>query len=404
MHRADSITEDYHVLYRRFGKTNLQIPVISCGGMRYQFKWQDTPLSEIPAENQANLEATIRRSVEVGANHIETARGYGSSERQLGLILPTFPREKLIVQTKIGPEKDPDVFTKNFEESLTRLNLQYVDLLAIHGLNNDETLDHAIRKGGCLEAARKIQARGLARHIGFSTHGTTAQIIKAINTDFDYVNLHWYYIFQRNWPAVVEATKKDMGVFIISPSDKGGLLYKPSEKLAELCKPLHPIVFNDLFCLMRPQVHTLSVGAARPGDFDLHVEAVNRIKESATLIPTIERRLEQAYKTNVPAKLANPFALNLPEPENAPGGLNLPLILWLLNLTRAYDMVEYGQMRFNMFGNGGHWFPGQPVKDLDTLDFGAVEEATGLRGELKPLVREAQSLLAKEAVKRLSQS
>src|SRR6478672_8839878 len=109
------------MIYRRFGKTNLQIPGFSCGGMRYQHKWQDVPLGEVPPANQANLEATIRRSVEVGINHIETARGYGSSERQLGLILPKFPREQLIVQTKIGPTESADEFTKQFEESLERL-------------------------------------------------------------------------------------------------------------------------------------------------------------------------------------------------------------------------------------------------------------------------------------------
>ena len=58
--------------YRRFGKTNLSMPVFSCGGMRYQFKWQDVPVQDIPAENQDNLETTIRRAVELGivAPHI----------------------------------------------------------------------------------------------------------------------------------------------------------------------------------------------------------------------------------------------------------------------------------------------------------------------------------------------
>ena len=48
--------------YRRFGRTELAMPVISCGGMRYQYKWQDVPPAEIPADNQANLEATIHRA------------------------------------------------------------------------------------------------------------------------------------------------------------------------------------------------------------------------------------------------------------------------------------------------------------------------------------------------------
>ena len=64
------------MLYRRFGRTELQMPVFSCGVMRYQYKWQDVPQWQIPKHSQENLEATIRRAIEVGINHIETARGY----------------------------------------------------------------------------------------------------------------------------------------------------------------------------------------------------------------------------------------------------------------------------------------------------------------------------------------
>ena len=44
-----------------------------------------------------------------------------------------------------------------------------------------------------------------------------------------------------------------MGVFIISPNDKGGKLYEPPPKLTELCAPLTPMQFNDLYCLARPR-------------------------------------------------------------------------------------------------------------------------------------------------------
>src|SRR5579863_1499501 len=91
--------------YRRFGRTELAMPVISCGGMRYQFKWQDVAPGDVPRDNQENLEATIHRALELGINHIETARGYGSSEMQLGSVLPTLPRDKIIVQTKVSPQQ-----------------------------------------------------------------------------------------------------------------------------------------------------------------------------------------------------------------------------------------------------------------------------------------------------------
>ena len=95
--------------------------------------------------------------------------------------------------------------------------------------------------------AQKLQAQGKVRFIGFSTHAPTDIILQAIETNlFDYVNLHWYYINQINWEAVTAAKRHDMGVFIISPSDKGGMLYKPPQKLVELCSPLSPMVFNDL--------------------------------------------------------------------------------------------------------------------------------------------------------------
>src|SRR5688500_986502 len=142
--------------YRRFGRTGLAMPVFSCGGMRYQFKWQDVSPQEIPADNQANLEATIRRAVELGINHIETARGYGTSEMQLGRILPQLPREKIIVQTKVGPRATAVEFLKTFEQSMDYLKLDHVDLLSLHGINNRELLDWSLRKDGCVAAVRKL--------------------------------------------------------------------------------------------------------------------------------------------------------------------------------------------------------------------------------------------------------
>ena len=262
--------------YRRFGKTDLEMPVFSCGGMRYQHKWSDIEWSEVPDEGQKNLEATIHRSVELGINHIETARGYGSSEMQLGPVLKQFPREKLIVQTKVAPFATTKEFLDTFNTSMDYLQLDHVELLSLHGINNQELLDWSLGENGCLAAARQLQKEGRCRHVGFSTHATTDIILKAIESDgFDYVNLHWYFVNDLNWSAVEAAAARDMGVFIISPNDKGGKLYAPPPKLTELCAPLHPMQFNALYCLNRPEVHTLSCGAAQPSDFDCHLETLN---------------------------------------------------------------------------------------------------------------------------------
>src|SRR5437016_5577469 len=251
--------------YRRFGRTELAMPVFSCGGMRYQFKWQDVEPKEIPRDNQQNLEATILRALELGINHIETARGYGTSEMQLGNLLPRLPREEIIVQTKISPKETAAEFLRTFEKSLKYLQLDYVDLLALHGINNRQLLHYALKPDGCVAAARQLQKQGRVRFVGFSTHATTDVIFEAVNSgEFDYLNVHWYFVNDLNWPAIEAARAMDMGVFIISPNDKGGKLYDPPRKLVELCAPLTPMQFNDLYCLAREQVHTLSCGASKP--------------------------------------------------------------------------------------------------------------------------------------------
>jgi len=390
--------------YRRFGRTNLSLPVFSCGGMRYQYKWQDVPEWEIPAENQINLEATIRRSIEVGINHIETARGYGSSELQLGRILPKFPREEIIVQTKVEPSADAKEFELTFEKSLENLRLKYVDLLGIHGINNDELLDYSIRPGGCLSVARKLQKQGKVKFIGFSTHGPTDIIIKAIETNqFDYVNLHWYYINQNNWPAIEAAQKHDVGVFIISPSDKGGKLYNPPQKLVDLCYPLSPMVFNDLFCLSHSQVHTLSIGAAKPTDFDEHLKTLPLLDKADEVLPPILARLQEEAIKVLGEEWVKTWHIGLPNHEQTPGNINIPSILWLRNLALAYDMYDYAKMRYNLLGNASHWFPGGKADQLPELDLRQCLVNSPHADKIPALLAETHQLLGGAEVKRLSQ-
>ena len=394
--------------YRRFGRTELRMPVFSCGGMRYQYKWQDVPLSEVPAENQSNLEATIRRSLELGILHIETARGYGSSERQLGVILPTIPRHEMIVQTKIAPAADAETFREQFLDSLSRLGLEYVDLLAIHGINTHQHLWWSTRPGGCLAAARRLVAEGKARHIGFSTHAPLEVILGAIRHEadqgFDYVNLHWYFINQQNWPAVEEVAARDMGLFIISPADKGGMLYQPSERLVELCHPLHPLVFNCLFCLNRPQVHTLSLGASCPDDFTLQLQTLQYLNQADTVLPPIEQRLRQAMVDEVGEALADRFAEGLPDWEQSPGYMNIPVMLWLRNLDLAYGMRDYAKMRYNLLGNGGHWFPGLNASRVSELQLDKALKDSPFREQIPEWLQETHANLYEAPQQRLSES
>ncbi len=169
-----------------------------------------------------------------------------------------------------------------------------------------------------------MQKEGRVRFVGFSTHATTDIILQAVQSgEFDYFNLHWYFVNDLNWPAIVAARQLDMGVFIISPNDKGGKLYEPPPKMVELCAPLTPMQFNDLYCLARPEVHTLSCGAARPSDFDEHVRGLEHYERAAEIIAPIERRLRAEMDRALGPDWCQSWFKGLPEYIDVPGQINI---------------------------------------------------------------------------------
>ena len=329
---------------RRFGKTNLNLSVFSLGTMRCLASPQIT-------------RKTIKKAFSLGINHLETAQGYGHSENYVGQALQdlNISREEIYLTTKLSPTLNSQQTSKSIDRSLARLQVDYIDCLAIHGINTWEHLDRVTNPNGCLASIQTAINQGKVKHLGFSTHGSLDLILAAIETDlFEFVELHYYYFWQRNQRAIALAAKKDMGVFIISPADKGGKLYTPPDKLQQLCSPYTPLELNYRFLLGDERITTLSVGAATPDELIEPLKTSDADYRLTRSEKAVFDRLEQQLKVSLSTDLCRQCYKCLPCPE----AINIPEILRLRNLTIAYDMQDYGQYRYGMLENAGHWFWG----------------------------------------------
>ena len=336
--------------YRRFGRTEMMLSQFSLGCMQFTGK-----------SPESNAIATVERAVELGVNHLETARSYGNSEKRVGKalkrILKKVPREDLYVTTKIGPSSKVDDFKRNFEKSMSLLGIDYLDNLDFHGPGNLETVRPAMSDRGCLGYVRKLMAEGVVRHFGFSTHGYPKGVMELVDTnEFESINLHYYYFYQGLRHVVERAAELDMGVFIISPNNQGGKLQAPTEPLSDACAPLSPMTFNHMWLLNHEAVHTLSFGPAKPGQIDANLIAqdYDGAGPDRELFDRALAQVEAHYRMELGPDFCTVCNACLPCPEN----INIPGVLNWRQMHKAFEMTDYAQGRYARVGAGGAWILG----------------------------------------------
>jgi len=346
--------------YRKHGKTGLDISVITFGAMRIPFD-ETKATAEERVRGEANAVETARRAMELGINHIDTARGYGNSERLVGLALKELGRDKFYVTTKISIQPSRDKARAQIDKSLEMLGVDRIDVLDLHGINTEEKLKTATARGGCLGAVQEAVENGTVAHVGFSSHAGPDVIVRAMDTGlFSAASMLFWWTYQRNAPAVARAAELDIGVLTLSTSEKGGLLFRPSPELQRTCEPFTPLVLTHRWLLAQPGVTTLAVGPANPGQLEEHVEAVkNGAGAPGDYLAdgeseALDRWLDAERRALGDTRCTVCFKC-LPCPRD----VAIPEILRLRNLGKTFEMIEFGKMRYNLVGVAGDWFPGE---------------------------------------------
>jgi len=187
--------------YNILGNTGLKVSELCLGTMTFGGKGYWTAIGQLPQEPVDEL---VKRSVDAGINFIDTANVYseGLSEEMTGKAIRNLglKRDDLVIATKvrgkIGEGPNSSRLTRKHivqqaEESLKRLNIDYIDLYQIHGYDPLTPLEETLR------ALDDLVTSGKVRYIGCSNLAAW-QLMKALsfstyNHVSKFVSLQAYY-------------------------------------------------------------------------------------------------------------------------------------------------------------------------------------------------------------------
>lgn len=144
---------------RPLGTFGWNASALTLGGVKWDTQCTDAEAADL-----------VHRAIELGVNTFDTAHAYGNgeSERKLGLALEG-RRESVWVNTKTG-DRTYDGAMREMELSLKRLRTDYVDLLFVHSLDNEDQYRQIMGPNSVLKALEEMRAAGRVRYVGVSGH------------------------------------------------------------------------------------------------------------------------------------------------------------------------------------------------------------------------------------------
>ena len=225
--------------------------------------------------DQEAVNAMVDYAIAHGINYFDTAPAYGESEVVTGNALSRHPRSSYKIATKIsnmgGGRPTLAQGQQMFETSLKNLQVDYVDFLLLHNVQNLAGYNSRFRDNGLFDWLLEQKAAGRIKHLGFSFHGSNDDLPDLVALyDWDFVQIQLNYAdwkeMSGGWGSGSTTTSseflynylvdKGIPVLVMEPV-KGGALASVSDGVAGVMRERHPD--------MTPAANALTFVGSLPG-------------------------------------------------------------------------------------------------------------------------------------------
>ena len=319
------------MIYRELGNTGYKVSQLGFGAMRLPMIGEGDS-ARIDREKAIPM---LHRALEAGVNYVDTAVGYCNqdSQRVVGEALKGW-RDKVVLSTKNHEYEDEKVWWEHLENSLERLQVEYIDIYNHHGINWEKYVNNV--EPNVSRWMRKAKDQGLIRHICTSFHDNNDNLKKLVDTGYvESVTLQYNMLDRQLEEGIAYAHEKGMGVVVMGPV-AGGRLGTSSSVLEELVPGVTRVPELALrFVLANPNV---TVALSGMGTMQMVEENVVTTSDKVILSKSDKAAIDEQLERL--KGMADLYCTGCGYCMPCPSEVNIPHIFQKYNEARVYGLWD----------------------------------------------------------------
>ena len=335
------------MIKRSLGNTGLMVPSVGLGGI---------PFQRIDAAGTSDI---LGRALELGANFIDTARGYTVSESYIGQGLKQHGRDNFILATK-SMKRDEAGILAELHTSLSELGTDYIDLYQFHNVASFAEYDSLMAPGGAYQAIARQVEKGVIGHIGISTH--SLDLLSRFISDgyFETVQFPYNPVERQAEDLFRQAHDSGLGILVMKPFAGGAIMNKP--------------------LALRSILENPAVSVVIPG-----VDSIEQLEENVALaspwqaLNDDERAVLQAEAEELGSHFCRRCRYCLP----CAVGIDIPMVFLMEGYYSRYHLTDWVQERYAGFDK----------KAKDCIECGLCESRCPYHLPIRDMLKHASAVL-----------